>query len=79
MSYHWASPPDQHLWKEKLLTNELCSCCEKLKAENERMRKALEFYADKENWDTENVSPTIWDNGDIDLGKRARQALKGES
>ncbi len=41
-------------------------------------RAALEFYADKkhwDHWDIENMSPTIWDDGNIDLGNRARRAL----
>jgi hypothetical protein len=50
-----------------------------LKATNERLRKALEFYADLDNWDTENMSPTIWDNGNIDLGKTAKAALEARS
>ena len=37
--------------------------------------EALDFYADKENWDTENMSPTVWDDGNIDLGRRAFKAL----
>ena len=39
-------------------------------------RECLEFYADKDNWDMEEMSPTIWDDGDIDCGKRARAALE---
>jgi hypothetical protein len=38
-------------------------------------REALEFYADRDNWDTDDFSPTIWDDGAIDLGKRAQDAL----
>lgn len=46
-----------------------------LSLEVQKLRAALEFYADKENWDAENVSPTVWEDGDIDLGARARAAL----
>ncbi len=38
--------------------------------------EALGFYADKDNWDTDQFSPTIWDDGAIDLGKRAKKALE---
>jgi hypothetical protein len=47
----------------------------KLQSENQRLREALEFYANLENWDTNYTTPTIWDDGDVDLGRRARQAL----
>lgn len=41
--------------------------------ETRRLRGALEFYADKRNWDDgDNSSPA-----DLDYGSRARQALKG--
>ena len=52
-----------------------------LRAENERMRKALEFYADDANWFYEGVTdewfwsnPKGWTNGGY---KPAREALKG--
>lgn len=44
-------------------------------AEIEKFRKALEFYADKENWDLHEMTPTIWDDGAVDCGNRARIAL----
>lgn len=43
---------------------------------NIKLEEALLFYADKENWDTDHYSPTIWDNGSIDLGKKARKVLE---
>lgn len=42
-------------------------------------REALEFYADKDNWDEENglgQTPSCWDGGAVDLGDRARKALE---
>lgn len=39
------------------------------------LREAVEFYEDKDNWDDDQFSPTIWDNGKIDMGDRAREAL----
>jgi hypothetical protein len=46
---------------------------------NDKYREALEFYEDIENWDDDRFSPTIWDDGNIDMGRRARNALgKGE-
>lgn len=49
---------------------------ETLIKENARLREALEFYANKENWD-DDFTPTIWDDGNVDLGSRARKALGG--
>lgn len=37
--------------------------------------EALRFYANKENWDMDDFTPTVWDNGSIDLGETARKAL----
>lgn len=42
----------------------------------EKAIDALEFYADKENWDDDKFNPTIWDNGKIDLGDCARTCLE---
>ena len=42
----------------------------------ERSLEVVSFYGDKENWDMEDMSPTIWDDGQIDCGKRAREFLK---
>lgn len=36
---------------------------------------ALEFYSDKDNWDDDQFIPTVWDNGNIDMGRRARECL----
>lgn len=41
----------------------------------EKAVEMAEFYADKENWDDEEFIPTIWDNGKIDLGDKAREFL----
>lgn len=46
----------------------------------DRLEDALKFYADKDNWDEENAlgqTPSCWDDGHVDLGNRARQALEG--
>lgn len=43
--------------------------------EIDRLREALEFYANKDNWDDDQFTPTVWDDGAVDLGKRARKAL----
>lgn len=51
-----------------------------LKAENERLRKVVEFYADGENWTTKG-HPQIDANDTVmnyDRGKKARAALEGE-
>lgn len=41
----------------------------------EEMKEALEFYQDQDRWDTENISPTIWNDGNIDLGDTAKACL----
>jgi uncharacterized coiled-coil DUF342 family protein len=46
-----------------------------LKAENERMRKALEYYANKDNWYI-GIELVEWIGGDG--GDIAREALKGK-
>jgi hypothetical protein len=33
------------------------------------------FYADEENWGGEPFNPTLWDDGQIDLGERARKYI----
>jgi hypothetical protein len=38
-------------------------------------QEALDFYGDKDNWDLGHPSPTCWDDGDIDIGRRAEKAL----
>lgn len=43
-----------------------------------KLRTALEFYANRENWDDDKFCPTVWNDGNIDIGKVARQALKNE-
>ena len=40
-----------------------------------KMRGALEFYTDKNNWD-DDFTPTIWDDGRVDLGDRAKKCLE---
>lgn len=63
----------------------------KLRETNERLRKALEFYANQKNWKRHNTlepysldggyeAPT-WEPSEIefDEGKKARQALGGET
>ena len=48
----------------------------KLRDENERLREALEFYADKANYSYSDISsPEIL----ADYGRKARKALAGES
>lgn len=40
--------------------------------------QTLEFYADKDNWDTGNALgqlPSCWDGGRLDLGNRARACI----
>lgn len=39
------------------------------------MEEALEFYADRENWDDDQFTPSIWDDGDVDMGRRSISAL----
>lgn len=38
--------------------------------------KALGFYADKDHWDFDSMTPSCWDDGSIDLGKRSREAME---
>ncbi len=51
---------------------------EKRDVEAKGLAEALEFYADKENWDPPNTlpSPSLWDDGYIETGQRATKALK---
>lgn len=46
----------------------------KMKRKLKKYRDALKLYANKHNWD-DDPFPTLWDNGDLDVGKRARKAL----
>jgi len=57
--------------------------CEELEAENKKLREALEFYANKDNW--ENYSDDIYpcyikmkkdSDSNFYAGKKAREALK---
>lgn len=44
----------------------------------EVLKAALYFYEDKDNWDEENPlgqTPSCWDDGAVDLGNRAKEAL----
>lgn len=45
------------------------------KRQLEIYEKALAFYADQENWDDDQFNPTIWLDGNIDMGACARDAL----
>ena len=54
----------------------LHSRIQELERENEKFRIGLGFYADEENWDDDKFSPTVWENGSIDMGNIAREALK---
>jgi hypothetical protein len=59
---------------------------DELEKKNEELKKALSFYADKNNWDYLNQNTRTMMKNDFDLnvnfsdkfgGKRARLALKG--
>jgi len=52
-----------------------------LEQQNKRYREALEFYADRENYEPEHYDPDTHDYTsliDRDKGATARQALEGE-
>ena len=50
-----------------------------LKAENARLREALEFYADEKNWsESETLSPYDSYVAMTDCGDKAREALRGD-
>jgi len=49
----------------------------RLEREIAKLRAALEWYAEIENWDTQHYTPTIWVDGNVDLGSTARKALAG--
>ena len=54
--------------------NSLKTLIQIIRVQNE----ALEFYANKDNWDEENSlgqTPSCWDSGSVDLGLRAMSAL----
>lgn len=42
---------------------------------SEKLVAALEFYADRDNWD-DDITPTVWDNGNVDMGRKAKLAIK---
>lgn len=48
-----------------------------LESENTRLRKALEFYANKENYDFDGAPIRVFDEDDseLDSGRIAREAL----
>lgn len=50
------------------------------KQENEKLRKCVEFYADKDSWDKDIDSYGVFTNENMseayDMGKKARQTLK---
>ncbi len=54
----------------------ICEDALSLLSDLETACEALEFYEDKDNWDLEDASPTIWDDGQIDCGNRAIEALE---
>lgn len=68
----WISPKEEALFKKLIEFEALIKSTRVV-----RLRETLEFYADKENWD-DDFTPTIWDDGSVDLGKRANQALKAD-
>jgi hypothetical protein len=49
----------------------------KLKAENKRLREALEFYADSKNWLPQNDG--VLSEITMDYGSKAQQALEGDN
>ena len=69
---------------------DLCEDCdfkdyliERLEAQNKKMRKALEFYADDSNWEWQWGDDSRWvslyidsKNEKLDVGETARQCLK---
>lgn len=38
--------------------------------------EAIGFYADKDNWDDDQFTPTVWDDGKVDMGDKSREAQK---
>ena len=56
-------------------TNELYSINTELRKENARLREALGFYADKENWNSSKYDDPIFFGEEIG-GLRARKALE---
>lgn len=53
---------------------------ERLRAENKRLREALQWYGDSTNWTVLNYLPVDWKSMPVNLdhGERARKALAGE-
>jgi hypothetical protein len=51
------------------------ACAEDTARKLEIAIKVLEFYADMENWDDDKFSPTVWHDGNVDIGAMAREAL----
>lgn len=71
------------LWLDGVTKFELCLIqrIEELEQQNKRYREALEFYADRENYEPEHYDPDTHDYIsmiDHDKGATARKALEGE-
>lgn len=49
---------------------------EELKQKLAIAKEALGFYADNDNWDLDHMTPTCWDDGAVDCGNRAKEALE---
>ena len=58
---------------------ELRECVNETAKENEKLREALEFYADEENWCKEGICYEEKESFTHDTGYIARQSLKGKS
>ena len=50
---------------------------ELMQAREERLVEALRFYANGDNWDLNEMTPTVWDEtGNIDAGNTAKRVLE---
>lgn len=61
---------------ENLKKTAIIETVRELRAQLAEAGGVVEFYADKENWDDDSFTPTCWDDGQIDLGERARAYLE---
>lgn len=66
------------LYRSDTSENVDCEDIRYLIARVEKFETALKFYADRENWDDNKFCPTIWNDGNPDVGKAAREALAEE-